>query len=53
METRNRTGRGRGFGLVVGFGLGLVFALLFRKPGIAILIGLLVAYIIYTWDKKR
>ena len=41
----------RGKGVVIGVFVGIVFGLLFRKPAIAIALGLLVAYLMYRNDR--
>ncbi|MFN7687507.1 MAG: hypothetical protein ACK5OP_07220 [Sphingobacteriales bacterium] len=43
----------RGKGVVIGVFVGIVFGLLFRKPAIAIALGLLVAYLMYRNDKSH
>ncbi len=40
-----------GKGLIVGIFCGLLVGLLFRKPAIAIMLGLAVAYLVYRSDK--
>jgi hypothetical protein len=52
MTTNRKRSNGAGKGVVVGVAIGLLFALLFRKQGIAVLIGIGVAYIIYTQDRR-
>ena len=42
----------RGKGVVVGVFAGLIIGLLFRKPAIAIILGLIIAYIVYRNDKS-
>jgi uncharacterized membrane protein len=42
----------RGKGVVIGIFAGLVIGLLFRKPAIAIILGLIIAYIVYRNDKS-
>lgn len=42
----------RGKGVIVGIFCGLLVGLLFRKPAIAILLGLVIAYIVYRNDKS-
>lgn len=42
----------RGKGVVIGVFVGIVFGLLFRKPAIAIALGLLIAYLLYRNDKS-
>lgn len=42
----------RGKGVVIGVFAGLLIGLLFRKPAIAILLGLVIAYIVYRNDKS-
>ncbi len=42
----------RGKGVVVGIFVGILFGLLFRKPAIAIALGLVVAYLLYRNDKS-
>ena len=42
-----------GKGLIVGIFCGILVGLLFRKPAIAILLGLTVAYIVYRSDKSH
>jgi len=43
----------RGKGLIVGIFCGILVGLLFRKPAIAILLGLAVAYIVYRSDQRN
>jgi uncharacterized membrane protein len=47
----------RGKGIIVGVFCGLMIGLLFRKPAIAILLGIGIAYLVYrndkTYDKER
>lgn len=45
--------RSAGFGLVIGVGIGVLVALVFKKLAIGILLGILVAYILYTADQKK
>jgi hypothetical protein len=54
MATGNRTNkeRGPGFGLVVGVGLGLLVGLLLKKIALGLLLGIAVAWILYTADKR-
>ena len=52
MTTTRNTSRGPGFGLVVGVGLGLLVGLVFKKMAIGALLGIAVAYMLYTVDKK-
>jgi len=40
----------KGKGVVIGIFAGLVIGLLFRKPAIAIALGLVIAYIVYRND---
>jgi len=47
---KRRTGSGNG--VVVGVAIGLLFALVFKKWAIAVLIGIGVAYIFYTQDRR-
>jgi uncharacterized membrane protein len=42
----------RGKGIIVGVFAGLLIGLLFRKPAIAILLGLAIAYLVYRNDKS-
>jgi uncharacterized membrane protein len=42
----------RGKGIIVGVFVGLLVGLLFRKPAIAILLGLAIAYLVYRSDKS-
>jgi uncharacterized membrane protein len=41
-----------GKGIIVGVFCGLLIGLVFRKPAIAILLGLSIAYLIYRNDKS-
>jgi uncharacterized membrane protein len=41
-----------GKGIIVGVFCGLLIGLLFRKPAIAIVLGLAVAYLVYRNDKS-
>ena len=52
MTTNKKKTRGPGFGLVVGVGLGLLVGLVFKKMAIGVLLGIAVAYMLYTVDKK-
>ena len=52
MSTGNRKQRGPGYGLVVGVGLGLLVGLVFKKMALGLLMGILVAWILYTADKR-
>ena len=52
MTTNKKKSRGPGFGLVVGVGLGLLVGLVFKKMAIGVLLGIAVAYMLYTVDKK-
>lgn len=42
----------RGKGVIIGVFVGIVFGILFRKPAIAIALGLVVAYLMYRNDKS-
>lgn len=42
----------RGKGIIVGVFCGLLIGLVFRKPAIAILLGLAIAYLVYRNDKS-
>lgn len=42
----------RGKGIVVGVFCGLLIGLVFRKPAIAIVLGLVIAYLVYRNDKS-
>ena len=52
MEGSRRPRRSAGFGLVVGVGLGLLVGLVFKKAAIGLLLGLGVAYLLYSSDRK-
>ena len=41
-----------GKGVVIGVAIGLLFALVFKKVAIAVLIGIGVAFIFYTSDRR-
>lgn len=42
----------RGKGIIIGVFAGLLIGLLVRKPAIAILLGLAIAYLVYRNDKS-
>jgi uncharacterized membrane protein len=42
----------RGKGVIIGIFAGLVIGLLFRKPAIAIALGLIIAYLVYRNDRS-
>lgn len=42
----------KGKGIIVGVFAGLLIGLLFRKPALAILLGLAIAYLVYRNDKS-
>ena len=42
----------KGKGLIIGIFAGIVLGLLFRKPAIAIAVGLLIAYLVYRNDRS-
>ncbi len=50
--SQNKSRRSPGFALVVGIGFGLLIALLRKKIALGLLIGLIVAAIIYKRDKR-
>jgi hypothetical protein len=50
--SQNNLRRSPGFALVVGIGFGLLIALLRKKMALGLLIGLIVAAIIYKRDKR-
>ena len=53
MAQENKPRRSAGFGLIVGVGLGVIVALVFKKLAIGVLLGIIVAYILYTSDSKK
>jgi len=53
MAQQNKPRRSAGFGLIVGVALGLIVAMVFKKLAIGILLGILVAYILYSTDQKK
>lgn len=52
MATGRSRERGPGYGLVVGVGLGLLVGLVFKKMALGVLLGIVVAWILYTADKR-
>jgi hypothetical protein len=52
MNANRKRNTGSGKGVVVGVAIGLLFALVFKKWAIAVLIGIGVAYIFYTQDRR-
>lgn len=52
MATGGKGRRGPGFGLVVGVGIGLLVGLVFKKIALGLLLGILVAWILYSADKR-
>jgi hypothetical protein len=53
MQQQSKPRRSAGFGLIIGVGLGLIVALVFKKLAIGVLLGIIVAYILYTADNKK
>jgi 4-amino-4-deoxy-L-arabinose transferase-like glycosyltransferase len=49
---QNRSRRSPGFALIVGIGFGLLIALVKKKIAFGLLIGILIAAIIYKRDKR-
>lgn len=47
-----RRGKSPGLGLVVGLGIGILLALIFKKVALAVLAGLGIAYLLYRNDKS-
>ena len=52
MTANRKRNRGSGKGVVVGVAIGLLFAVVFKKWAIALLIGIGVAYIFYSQDRR-
>lgn len=52
MTRSKRKGPTSGKGVVVGVAVGLLFAVIFKKWAIAVLIGIGVAYIFYSQDRR-
>lgn len=50
--SQNNSERNLGFALVVGIGLGLLIAFIRKKMAIGLLIGIIVAAIIYKRDRR-
>ena len=53
MVQKNKPRRSAGFGLIIGVSLGVIVALVFKKLAIGILLGIFVAYVLYTADQKK
>jgi hypothetical protein len=51
MEQQNKKRKGAEFGLIAGVGLGLIVGLIFKKLAMGLLLGIIVAALLYRASK--